>query len=149
VPLFPLVNELRKKKTNHNISHINIFEIQSRLQRNMARGKATDDSTLTSSSPKRRKFKLFSRSGKKPKPSSTSNTLVADLSPPVEISVSEDDKLSDGKAKPRQLFPNQFKHDPSLKCKLQDDNISLKSCWCLFIILLTMLVLLFVLSKIQ
>ena len=108
----------------------------------MTRGKETEESTLTSSSPKRRKFKF----GKKPKPSYTSNTPIADLSPPVEISVSEDDKLSDGKAKPRQLFPNQFKHDPSLKCMLPFDNISFKSCWCLFIIFLTILVLFFVLT---
>ena len=116
----------------------------------MTRGKSTDESTLTSSSPKRRKFKLFSRSGKKLKPSYTSNTPVADLSPPVEISVSEEEKLSsDGKAKPRQLFPNQFKHDPSLKCKFPLDNTPLKSYVCLFIIFLIILVLFFVLSKIH
>ena len=74
---------------------------------------------MTSSSPNRKRFRLFQRSEKKHKPTAKSATPASNLSPPEEISIThEHDKLSDGKAKPRQLFPNQYKHDPSLKCKV-------------------------------
>jgi hypothetical protein len=80
--------------------------------------KVVNEFIMTSSSPTRKRFRLFQRSEKKHKPILKSATPASNLSPPEEISINEHDKLSDGKAKPRQLFPNQYKHDPSLKCKI-------------------------------
>lgn len=80
-------------------------------------GKPTDESTMTSGSPKRRKFKLFQRSNVK-RSKTIPQSTPKDLSPPMEISVHQQDTSSDVKANPRQLFPQKFAHDQILKCKL-------------------------------